>query len=155
MFGCNIQYHCLQTFKQSQALVFKWRPPRELTLINIPWGWEFFGCSVSWRLLRPDLWLGNQTPATQNCSPPKKGIIKQTEPKTNDNSKTKQRKEKKLQNNQRTLRQKQRIKAKLMKTKTKKETKNKKQRKHKKMIKKQNKAEKQKQGNTWNNKKVK
>lgn len=55
---------------------------------------------------------------------------------------------KKKTTEQRTLKQKQRIKAILMKTKTRKETKNKKQRKHTKMIKKQNKAEKRKQGKT-------
>ena len=45
------------------VLVVRWRPLRELSLINMPWGWEFSGCPASWTQVsylggfRPDPWL--------------------------------------------------------------------------------------------------
>jgi len=48
------------------VLVVRWRPLRELSLINMPWGWEFSGCPASWTQVsylggfRPDSWLEHQ-----------------------------------------------------------------------------------------------
>ena len=48
------------------VLVVIWRPLRELSLINMPWGWEFSGCPASWTQVsylggfRPDPWLEHQ-----------------------------------------------------------------------------------------------
>ena len=48
------------------GLVVRWRPLKELSLINMPWGWEFSGCPASWTQVsylggfRPDLWLEHQ-----------------------------------------------------------------------------------------------
>ena len=48
------------------VLVVRWRPLRELSLINMPWGWEFSDCPASWTQVsylggfRPDSWLEHQ-----------------------------------------------------------------------------------------------
>ena len=48
------------------VLAVRWRPLKELSLINMPWGWEFSGCPASWTQVsylggfRPDLWLEHQ-----------------------------------------------------------------------------------------------
>ena len=57
----------LLTLGYGLILVLRWRPLGELSSINIPWGWEFSGCSTSWtqvshlRGSSPTLYCGIKT----------------------------------------------------------------------------------------------
>lgn len=47
------------------VLAVRWRPLKELSLINMPWGWEFSGCPASWTQVS---YLGDSG-LTPYCSP--------------------------------------------------------------------------------------